>query len=165
MGPETRLQSRMEFFERRCLECGLASTHQRQILYRALAESDEHPSPEMLYEKVKQQIPAISLGTVYRNIKIFKDSGLLKEVSPLHESSRLDANLTKHHHLVCHRCHSIIDVLSEDIEPVRFRGNLPAGFEVEWYEVEVMGLCSRCTPKANAGDDVSNVGSHKKEKT
>jgi Fur family peroxide stress response transcriptional regulator len=163
MSPEARLQSRMDFFERRCLECGLASTHQRQVLYRALAESDEHPSPEKLYERVKKKIPAISLGTVYRNIRIFKDSGLLKEVTPLHEPSRLDANLTNHHHLVCRRCRSIIDIPGEDIEPVHFLRGLPGGFQVDSYEVEVIGLCSRCAAKANAGSVVANVKGPKKE--
>jgi hypothetical protein len=48
MGSAAQLTSRMEFFQRRCAECGLANTHQRQVLYRALAESDEHLSPERL---------------------------------------------------------------------------------------------------------------------
>ena len=147
MSPEARLQSRMDFFARRCLECGLANTHQRQVLYRTLAASDEHLSPELLYDRVKKKIPAISLGTVYRNIRIFKDSGLLKEITPLHEPSRLDTNLTIHHHLVCRQCRSIVDIPGEDIEPLRFRSGLPAGFQIESYEVEVFGFCSRCAGK------------------
>ncbi len=145
MSSAARLRSRMEFFRSRCAECGLANTHQRQVLYRALAESDEHLSPEALYEKVKSEIPAISLATVYRNVKIFKKYGILEEVTPLHESYRLDPNLTDHHHLVCRTCQSILDIPADDIEPIRFRKGLPAGFQVERYEI--LGLCSDCALK------------------
>jgi Fur family transcriptional regulator, peroxide stress response regulator len=140
----------MQFFQRRCVECGLTSTHQRQVLYRALAESDDHLSPEALYDKVKTEIPSISLATIYRNIRIFIKCGLLSEVTPLHTALRLDPNLTDHHHLVCRSCHSIVDIPAEDVEPVRFRKGLSAGVRVERYEV--LGLCSRCVENAKASD-------------
>jgi Fur family peroxide stress response transcriptional regulator len=167
MSPAARLKSRMEFFQRRCAECGLANTHQRQVLYRALADSDEHPSPEALYDRVKSQIPSISLGTVYRNIKIFTSCGLLEEVTPLHESSRLDPNLSVHHHLVCRRCQSIIDIPKEDIEPIRIHKGFPAGFQVERYEI--LGICSRCAAQDSARRTVTtlkkpNLKKPKKEK-
>jgi Fur family peroxide stress response transcriptional regulator len=133
----------------------LANTHQRQVLYRALAESDEHLSPEELYDKVKGEVPEISLATVYRNIKIFKKCGILEEVTPLHDSYRLDPNLTDHHHLVCRFCQSIVDVPNEDIEPIRFRNGPPSGFTVERYEI--LGMCSRCAVKVNANSAVSTL--------
>jgi Fur family peroxide stress response transcriptional regulator len=154
----------MEFFRRRCAECGLARTHQRDVLYRALAESEDHPSPEEVYEKVRKEIPAISLATVYRNIKIFKDCGLLQEVRPLQEPSRLDANLAHHHHLVCLRCGSILDLHGEDLEPVRFRKRFPKGFQVERYEVEVLGICSRCAARAARAGAAKSI-TQPKEKT
>jgi Fur family peroxide stress response transcriptional regulator len=165
MSLAARLQNRMELFHQRCAECGLANTHQRQVLYRALAETDEHPTPESLYEKVRRQIPAISLGTVYRNIKLFEQIGLLREVTPLHEPSRLDANLSDHHHVVCRRCRSIIDVPGEDIEPIRFRKALPKGFQIERYEVEILGLCAKCGREAQAASPLKRRRQSKKEKT
>jgi Fur family transcriptional regulator, peroxide stress response regulator len=156
MNAAARLKNRMELFRRRCQERGLAGTHQRQVLYRALAESDEHPSPEIMYEKVRREIPAISLGTVYRNIKLFKEIGLLREATPLHEPSRLDANLSNHHHLICSSCRSIADLPAEDVESIRFRRGIPAGFQIERYEVEVLGLCPACATKAGASGPSEN---------
>ncbi|MBI3281935.1 MAG: transcriptional repressor, partial [Acidobacteria bacterium] len=52
-----------------CRERGLAMTHQRQVIYQALRDMHGHPSPEEVYERVRRQIPSISLGTVYKNIK------------------------------------------------------------------------------------------------
>ncbi len=132
-------------FRRRCRELGLASTHQRQVIYRLLAETNVHPSPEAIYEKVRREIPSISLGTVYKNIKVFVDAGLIREVNTLHERLRLDANLEPHHHLVCARCKKVEDLPEDGLEPIRFRGRLPKGFRPERTVVEVVGLCAECS--------------------
>ncbi len=135
----------MQAFRQRCAEKGLAFTHQRQVIYRALAATNEHPTPEAVYEKVRRQMPSVSLGTVYKNIRIFTDAGLLNEVSLLHESLRLDANLESHHHLVCVECKSVTDLPEQEIRP---RGSIPEGFEVQRYNVEVLGRCAKCSSKS-----------------
>jgi Fur family peroxide stress response transcriptional regulator len=132
-------------FRRLCGEHGLAVTHQRQVIYQALMSMHDHPSPEVVYEKVRKQIPSISLGTVYKNIKTFVDSGMLREVSLHHGSTRLETNLAPHHHLVCVRCKTIVDLDDHDLEPVRLNKRLPRGFSVQRYSVEVIGLCTRCS--------------------
>lgn len=135
----------MEAFRRLCAERGLANTHQRQAIYSAIAESEAHPSPEAIYERVRKQIPSISLATVYRNIKLFIDIGALRQVTPANEPLRLDPNLADHHHLICRCCRAIMDVGDEEIAPIRFRRALPKGFRVERCEVEVLGVCARCS--------------------
>jgi len=137
----------MAHFRQRCQELGLAYTHQRQVIYRLLAGTDAHPSPEAVYEKVRREMPSISLGTVYKNIKVFVDAGLVHEVSPLHETLRLDANLDPHHHLVCESCKKVQDLPEEEVEPIRFRGRLPKGFQPGRTVVEVIGLCAECARK------------------
>lgn len=138
------VEERLTEFRRRFREAGLALTHQREVLYRAVLEMGSHPSPEAIYERVRQQIPSISLGTVYKNIKTFVETGLLREVSPHHGSLRLEANLADHHHLVCTRCKTIVDVEDAAVEPVRLRRKPPKGFRVERYNVEFQGLCPAC---------------------
>jgi Fur family peroxide stress response transcriptional regulator len=148
LNPESRqpdlVARRMDLFRQRCVELGLALTHQRLVIYQALAASEQHPTPESIYEQVRQQVPSISLGTVYKNIRTFVEAGLLREVSLLHDSLRLDANLTSHHHLVCIRCKSIQDLPAEAVEPVRLKQLPPGGFRPERYSVEVLGLCANC---------------------
>lgn len=141
----------MELFRQRCREKGLALTHQREVIYRAMSSMDDHPSPEALFEVVRERIPSISLGTVYKNIKTFLDSGLLKEVSLHHGSIRLEANMTPHHHLVCSACRAIVDLSEEDLEPVRLKSRPPAGFRVRRFSVEAVGLCAACARKAAPG--------------
>ena len=69
---------------------GLAFTHQRQVIYRVAASMTEHPTPEAIYERVRREMPSISLATVYKNIKTFLDAGILRELSVHHGSLRLD---------------------------------------------------------------------------
>ena len=138
------LSSEHEEFRRLCFEHGLAVTHQRHIIYQALRQRHDHPSPEAVYETVRRQIPSISLGTVYKNLKTFVDSGMLKEVSLHHGSTRLETNLDPHHHMVCMRCKSITDVDDDALEPVRAKKGLPRGFEVHRYSVELIGICDEC---------------------
>lgn len=144
MIPKAEVERRMALFRERCRESGLACTHQREIIYRALASTEEHPTPETVYARVKREIPAISLGTVYKNIRTFTEAGLLREVNVLHDSQRLDANLGDHHHLVCMHCKRVTDVPAKDVAPVRLKGTLPEGFRLERCTVELLGVCPRC---------------------
>jgi Fur family peroxide stress response transcriptional regulator len=133
-----------EEFREACVREGLAVTHQRLVIYQALLASRSHPSPEEVYERVRMEIPSISLGTVYKNIRTFIDHGLLGEVSLHHGHARLETNLKPHHHLVCLRCKAIIDLHDEDLEPVRLRVRAPGGFRIQRYSVEAIGICPAC---------------------
>ncbi|HEU0120004.1 MAG TPA: transcriptional repressor [Bryobacteraceae bacterium] len=147
--PGMDVEQKMQWFRTRCVEAGLPCTHQRQVLYRALLEAADHPSPEMLYERVKRDIPSVSLGTVYRNIKTFLDNGLIGEVNLHHRSLRLEANNAPHHHLICRVCRKMFDLPVEQVEGLRLRDALPAGFHLERFVVEAHGLCAACAaPKA-----------------
>jgi Fe2+ or Zn2+ uptake regulation protein len=134
---------RVAEFRKTCESRGLAVTHQREVIFRALLEMPEHPSPESLYEKVKKSIPSISLGTVYKNIKTFLDAGLIREVSLHHATLRVDVNTAPHHHLVCLRCKSIEDLDEQDLEPVKLKRKL-TGFRPARFSVEVHGVCGTC---------------------
>ena len=142
--PDPRARA-LEDFRRRCKERGLAFTFQRQVIYEAVADSREHPTPELIYEQVRQRIPSISLATVYKNVKTFLDSGVLKEVTLHHRSLRLEANMTPHHHVVCSSCLAIYDIAQTAVEPVQYStSKVPTGFSIEGCRVEFVGLCQTC---------------------
>lgn len=127
-----------------CSQHGIAVTHQRQVLYEEMLSMDGHPSPEEVYARVKQKIPAISLATVYKNIHLFVESGVLREVSLHHGSRRVEIHDGEHHHMVCSKCKSITDVPAEELELPVVRRKLPGGFLVQRYAVDVIGICSKC---------------------
>ncbi len=138
------LNARMAEFVRRCRETGLAHTHQRMTIYRVLAQSADHPSPDLVYERVRAEIPSISKATVYKNIRAFIEAGVLREVNDLHQTNRLDANLKRHHHLICTRCKRVADYQDEQLNNLRSSEREPMGFRLDEYRVEVRGLCPAC---------------------
>ena len=126
-----------------CAEHGIAVTQQRQVLYEVMLGMDGHPSPEEVYAEVRRKIPAISLATVYKNIHLFVESGVLREVSMHHGSQRVEMNEREHHHLVCSRCKAIEDFVGEELD-VPVRGRVVGGFLVERCSVDLIGLCAKC---------------------
>ena len=112
-----------------------------------------HPSPELIYEKVKKKIPAISLATVYKNIRTFLDAGMLREVSVHHGSLKVEPNEHAHHHFVSIRCKQITDLDEELLGrfriPVRMKDR-PRGFEITRIAIDVLGVCAECGRKENS---------------
>lgn len=131
-------------FRELCRENGIAVTHQRQVLYETMKTMHGHPSPEEVYARVKKKVPAISLATVYKNIHIFVESGVFREVSMHHGSVRVEMNGEAHHHVVCSKCRKITDIGEKELGFVARRSRLPDGFRVERYAVDVIGVCAKC---------------------
>ena len=131
-------------FRELCREHGIAVTHQRQVLFETMKTILGHPSPEEVYARVKRKVPAISLATVYKNIHLFVESGVFREVSMHHGSVRVEMNGDPHHHMVCSMCRKITDVGEKELGLVAKRSRLPGGFLVERYAVDVIGICAKC---------------------
>ena len=131
-------------FRELCQENGIAVTHQRQVLYEVMKTMHGHPSPEEVYVRVKKKVPAISLATVYKNIHLFVESGVFREVSMHHGSLRVEMNDEAHHHMVCSKCKMITDIGEKELGLVSKKEKLPGGFLVERYAVDVIGICAKC---------------------
>ncbi|HZQ95228.1 MAG TPA: transcriptional repressor [Candidatus Sulfotelmatobacter sp.] len=129
---------------------GLAATHQRQVVYEAVIASHGHHSPEQIYATVRLRLPSISLATVYNNLRLFVECGLLREVSPHASTLRVDGNLRPHHHLVCSRCKSVQDIEGDFFDLKRISRQIPAGFDLTQSMVEVFGVCRRCRAKRSS---------------
>ena len=126
---------------------GLAATHQRQIIYEAVVAAAGHYSPEQIYSDVRRRIPSISLATVYKNLRLFVEHGLLREVTPHASTLRVDGNLEPHHHLVCTRCKSVQDIECDFVDFKKLSRQVPGGFDLTQPLIEVFGLCRRCSAK------------------
>ena len=137
-------------FRELCGRHGLAVTHQRQVLYEAMQKMHGHPSPEDVYLRVRRRIPSISLATVYKNIHLFIESGILREVSLHHGSLRVEMNAHAHHHLICVVCKSITDIDEAALPLAAKPKRLPGGFRAERYAVDVLGRCQACQKEESA---------------
>lgn len=131
-------------FRELCADHGLTATHQRQVLYEVMQTMPGHPSPEEVYGRVKKRVPAISLATVYKNIHLFVERGVLKQLSMHHGSIRVELNGHHHHHMVCSHCKAIADIEEKDLGILPAIQELPGGFQVERYSIDVIGICAAC---------------------
>jgi len=134
-------------FRQLAVKHGLAVTHQRQVVYEAVIASHGHHSPETIYAAVRRRIPSVSLATVYNNLRLFIECGLLREVTPHASTLRVDGNLEPHHHLVCSRCKAVQDIEGDFIDFKLLSAHIPRGFDLTQPVVEVFGLCRQCSDK------------------
>jgi len=146
--PDTALgkgdAERMEAFFQKCHDAGLRITPQRTAIYKALMETDAHPSAEMVFRQVRQVFPRISLDTVNRTLLTLSRIGTAFIVEGSGDAKRFDANLHNHQHFKCIKCKRIVDFEHEPFEHVRAPENLPRGFEVLRTTVYVEGVCDLC---------------------
>jgi Fur family transcriptional regulator, peroxide stress response regulator len=136
-----------EAFRELCHTHGMAATHQRAVIFQALASLPGHPNPEEVYEKVRRQVPSMSLATVYKTFHAFLEAGIVHEINLHRGSLRVDPNPEPHHHLICTACRAVEDLDEGAIAPVKLKGALPEGFVVERFALEVHGHCKRCAAK------------------
>jgi Fur family peroxide stress response transcriptional regulator len=125
----------------------LAATHQRQVIYEAVVTTAGHYSPESVCAEVRRRTPSISLATVYKNLRLFVERGLLREVSPHASTLLVEGNLEPHHHLVCTRCKAVQDIECDFINLKKLSRQAPRGFDLTQPLIEVYGLCRRCSAK------------------
>lgn len=120
------------------------NTKQRKIIYDILAGTDSHPTADWIYEMVRKYIPNISLGTVYRNLKVLKEEGLIIEISD-GKQSRYDARVDDHFHFRCDLCGKIYDIEPHTID-VRLKPDRleKFGFKVSRFSIELSGICGQC---------------------
>ena len=122
----------------------------REAIYEALASTKSHPTAEWVYQKLKPDIPDLSLGTVYRNLTVFKEIGLAKSVGVVNGQERFDADMSPHPHFVCNNCCMVMDISSgksfTDVNVYDYI-HKKFGAKVQSHSVTFFGLCSECTEK------------------
>ncbi len=118
-------------------------TRQRKVVYEAVRHSKSHPTADMVFEQVRDTLPTVSLGTVYRNLGVLKDQGLVIELRGTDRKAHFEADLTPHAHFTCTRCGSISDI-ENCPTPEWDRHPCLAGFTVVEHNLEFRGICPQC---------------------
>lgn len=138
------IEARMKVFQEACARMGIKNTHQRTEIFRTVIATDEHPDAVSVYRQVKRRIPAISLDTVYRNLKMLAENDLIAIVGMSHESLRFDGNRDHHHHFTCMKCGLIRDFTSESANAWDIPGEARRFGNPLSFHVEVKGICETC---------------------
>ena len=119
----------------------------RNSIYQYLCGTKEHPSAEMIYNDLKGDLPNLSLGTVYRNLKQLEEIGRVIRVTSVDNHERYDANCEDHVHLVCDKCGRVIDIMDADINAAKAACNVSGGAKIHHIQIILNGTCESCSDK------------------
>ena len=120
----------------------------RDAILSCLRQTTEHPSADWVYAKLKPEIPDLALGTVYRNLTLFKDQGLITSLGTVGGVERFDGNTTPHVHFICTDCSAVIDMPQMAVPKVMEEtAQMQIGGRVDTCSLTFTGQCRNCTIK------------------
>jgi len=133
-----------EEISRRLNTKGSRLTKQRLAVLKALQSTKSHPDAKWIYDKVRKEIPHISLGTIYRTLGILKEAGLLLQLDYGSSLSHYDANTESHPHIVCTNCRRIDDLPLPLPYKLEEQASKATDFLITDHRLEFYGLCPDC---------------------
>ena len=122
----------------------LRMTRQRRLILEELDTPGRHPTADTVYQRVRLRIPNISLGTVYRNLEILSQTGLIRKLHIGSGQKRFDGALHKHYHVRCVQCGRISDLPAGPFGDLEAAAGGNSGFDILGHELEFEGLCGQC---------------------
>ena len=123
------------------------NTKQRKLLLELLGSTKSHPNALWLYGRMKERFPNLSLSTVYRNLGILEQQGLLLRL-PCVSFDRYDADTSVHSHFSCRSCERVYDL--EEAGGV-LKHNPATNHRIEGCNIIYYGVCEECLSKNEEG--------------
>lgn len=122
-------------------------SRQRESILQLLRTTDRHPTADWIYESLKKEYPNLSMGTIYRNLNILMEQGLVKKIDFGSTFDRFDAYIEPHYHFVCEKCGAIIDLKIPVDEELNEKVRNATPYNVKRHRVEFFGVCDKCSGK------------------
>lgn len=125
-------------------ESGVRITPQRHAVLEYLLNAMTHPTADDIYKALEGKFPNMSVATVYNNLRVLKEIGLVRELTYGDSSSRFDCNTSDHYHIICNDCGKIVDFHYPTLEEVESLAEQVAGFDISHHRLELYGICEDC---------------------
>ena len=125
-------------------EKGLKVTSQRLAIYKFILSRKDHPTAEQIYQELRNEYPTISLGTIYKNLNLLKDLGLIQELGFKEGSVRYDPDMEIHVNMVCSNCGKISDYKTENVEKLWNTLILDLGIKPIGQRIDIYYECDDC---------------------
>ncbi|HDQ44346.1 MAG TPA: transcriptional repressor [bacterium] len=119
-------------------------SRQRERILQLLRQTDAHPTADWVYENLKKEFPRLSLGTVYRNLGILVDQGVIHKIRSGSTFDRFEAKNTVHYHLICERCGKIADFNMPIHDELEEQASRMTDFLIQKHRIDFFGLCGQC---------------------
>jgi Fe2+ or Zn2+ uptake regulation protein len=128
---------------------GQRVTSQRLVILRELRRRGQHATAEAIHRAVHQELPGVSVPTIYATLELFVELGLARRIDT-GTAALYDAGLEPHQHAVCRRCGKVQDVAGRLNAGAFLGAARGAGFQPQGAELLVMGVCAECAAKESA---------------
>ena len=138
------IKQRLQAFEEVCRKEGLKITHQRLEVFKALLNSQDHPSVEKLYRRLLRKLPTISLDTVYRTLTTLEQHGLVTRIQTQESQARFEGRIDNHHHVICKKCGKITDFHWALLDAAALPDEIVKWGRIEQKNITLHGLCKEC---------------------
>ncbi|QGG47838.1 Fur family transcriptional regulator [Heliorestis convoluta] len=123
---------------------GTRMTKQKSLILDLVKGTKCHPTADWVYQEARQQIPDISLGTVYRNLNALANQGMIREMNYAGTSSRYDGDVSQHYHFVCQDCGFVYDLPLEPLKAIDDLVENQENHKVAGHRLEFYGRCKSC---------------------
>ncbi|MBO9605348.1 MAG: transcriptional repressor [Paenibacillaceae bacterium] len=137
---EARLEQALDKLKRN----GIRMTPQRYAILSYLQGTKSHPTADDIYRALENRFSSMSVATVYNNLKVFIDAGLVRELTYGDQCSHFDADMSTHYHARCERCGKIEDFSYPPLFHIETAAENETGFAVTSHRLEVYGTCRSC---------------------
>ena len=129
-------------------------SRQRERILAVLRGTKSHPTADWLYNQLKEEIPRLSLGTVYRNLRILEEQGLVAKL-PLGSSfDRYDGNIGRHYHIGCSVCSRVDDIDLPVLSSIDEQAEKLSGYGAVTHRIDFAGICSACAGKQHTTGNI-----------
>ncbi len=122
-------------------------TTQRQIILEELGKVTSHPTANEVYDMVRRRLPRIGLGTVYRNLELMADVGVILKLEVGGTQKRFDATVEPHYHIRCSSCGKVNDIAIAVQEQINQVAEKASNYKILGHHIEFTGVCSSCQEK------------------
>jgi len=122
---------------------GLQVTAQRLAVHRAVTTLP-HAMADDIYQAVRTELGVISRQAVYDALNAMAEHGLIRRIQPAGSAARYEHRVDNHHHLVCRKCSTMVDVDCAVGEAPCLTAECDHGYRIDEAEVTYWGICPKC---------------------
>jgi Fur family ferric uptake transcriptional regulator len=130
------------------LDSNMRLTSQRQVILEELQKVTSHPTASDVFDMVRKRLPRIGLGTVYRNLDLLAERGVIKKIEVGGEQKRFDGDTSPHYHIRCVKCNRVEDIFIERLGKLEKNAASCCNYKILDHHVQFSGICSECLPEA-----------------
>jgi Fur family ferric uptake transcriptional regulator len=141
-----KYKKEIELFDDYIRGKNLRHSEQRIQVLEVFLKSEKHLSADELYRMVKKKNPSIGTATIYRTLKLLRESGLCRELKFDDGTTRYEHlyGHEHHDHLICTSCGKLVEALDPEIEKMQIKLAKAHGFYIKNHKLEIYGLCKKC---------------------